>query len=219
MAMAEFHRPATAQAAVLAELRARILSGALAPGTALRQDDLAAELGVSRVPLREALRILESEGHVTYAAHRGYRVVELSLEDLTEIYRLRTVIEDDLARASVAVLAEDDLVALGSAHDQLAALERLADPDLAALAAANRAFHWAILRPGPRAHRVLTTLWDASDAYRAHWFAARTNVERGAREHAQLLAAAQHRDAEAVVRLLDAHRSGAVAALREVLGR
>jgi DNA-binding GntR family transcriptional regulator len=171
------------------------------------------------VPLREALRILESEGHVTYAAHRGYRVVELSLADLTEIYRLRTVIEDDLARASVAVLAEEDLVALGSAHDQLAALERLADPDLAALAAANRAFHWAILRPGPRAHRVLTTLWDASDAYRAHWFAARTNVERGAREHAQLLAAAQHRDAEAVVRLLDAHRSGAVAALREVLGR
>jgi DNA-binding GntR family transcriptional regulator len=219
MAMAEFHRPATAQAAVLAELRARILSGALAPGTALRQDDLAGELGVSRVPLREALRILESEGHVTYAAHRGYRVVELSLADLTEIYRLRTVIEDDLARASVAVLAEEDLVALGSAHDQLAALERLADPDLAALAAANRAFHWAILRPGPRAHRVLTTLWDASDAYRAHWFAARTNVERGAREHAQLLAAAQHRDAEGVVRLLDAHRSGAVAALREVLGR
>lgn len=219
MAMAEFHRPATAQAAVLAELRARILSGALAPGIALRQDDLAAELGVSRVPLREALRILESEGHVTYAAHRGYRVADLSLADLTEIYRLRAVIEDDLARASVTTLSEGDLVALGAAHDQLAALERLPDPDLALLAAANRAFHWAILRPGPRAHRLLTTLWDASDAYRAHWFAARTNVERGAREHAQLVAAAKHRDAAAVVRLLDEHRSGAVAALREVLER
>ena len=217
--MAEFHRPTTAQAAVLAELRARILSGALAPGVALRQDDLAADLGVSRVPLREALRILESEGHVTYTAHRGYRVVELSLADLTEIYRLRTVIEDDLARASVAALAEGDLVALTTAHDRLAGLERLPDPDRAALAAANRAFHWAILRPGPRAHRVLATLWDASDAYRAHWFAARSNIERGAREHAQLLAAAHHRDGEAVVRLLDAHRAGAVAALRDVLVR
>jgi DNA-binding GntR family transcriptional regulator len=216
--MAEFRRPATAQAAVLAELRSRILTGTLAPGTALRQDDLAAELGVSRVPLREALRILESEGHVTYAAHRGYRVVELSLADLTEIYRLRTVIEDDLARAAIAVLGPAELSAIVAAHEPLAHLEESGEPDLADLARANRSFHWAILRPGPRAHRVLTNLWDASDAYRAHWFALRTNVERGAREHAEVLAAVRRRDAEAVVRLLDEHRSGAVTALREILG-
>ena len=217
--MAEFRRPATAQAAVLAELRARILSGALPPGSALRQDDLAADLGVSRVPLREALRILESEGHVTYEAHRGYRVVELSLADLTEIYRLRTVIEDDLARASVAALRDPEVASIRAAHAALSRLERGGEPDPAGLATVNRAFHWAILRPGPRAHRVLTTLWDASDAYRAHWFARPTNVERGAREHAQLLAAVERRDAGAVVALLDAHREGAVAALREVLGR
>lgn len=215
--MAEFRRPATAQAAVLAELRARILTGALGPGTALRQDDLAAELGVSRVPLREALRILESEGHVTYAAHRGYRVVELSLADLTEIYRLRAVIEDDLARSALAALGEQELASIRDAHAALARLEAAADPDLAELARANRAFHWAILRPGPRADRVLTTLWDASDAYRAHWFALRTNVERGAHEHSEVLAACQRRDTEAVVRILDRHRSGAIAALESVL--
>lgn len=214
---ADYQRPATAQAAVLAELRARVLSGNLPPGTALRQDELAAELGVSRVPLREALRILESEGHVTYAPHRGYRVVELSLADLSEIYRLRAVIEDDLARAAVDGLGEPELAAIRAAHAALARLESSPDPDLAALAGANRAFHWAILRPGPRADRVLTTLWDASDAYRAHWFALRTNVERGAHEHAAVLDALERRDAEAVVGILGAHRAGAVAALESVL--
>ena len=96
--MADFQRPPTAQEAVLVEVRSRILRGDIAPGTPLRQEDLAASLGVSRVPVREALRILESEGHVTYIAHRGYRVAELDLDELAEIYHLRALIEDDLAR-------------------------------------------------------------------------------------------------------------------------
>ena len=95
--MADFQRPPTAQEAVLVELRGRILRGDLAPGSPLRQEDLAASLGVSRVPVREALRMLESEGHVTYTPHRGYRVPELDLDELDEIYHLRALIEDDLA--------------------------------------------------------------------------------------------------------------------------
>src|SRR5690606_32639587 len=77
-----FQKPPTAQQAVLAELRRFIASGSLRPGQQIRQDTLSAELGVSRVPLREALKILEGEGQVTYEAHRGYFVTELSLRDL-----------------------------------------------------------------------------------------------------------------------------------------
>src|SRR5674476_1570791 len=79
-----FRRPPTAQEAVLAELRRLITAGLLRPGQQIVQDALAVQFGVSRVPLREALKILEGEGQVTYVAHRGYFVTELSLSDLIE---------------------------------------------------------------------------------------------------------------------------------------
>ncbi len=216
--MGEFQRPPTAQAAVLAELRARILDGRLPGGTALRQEDLAAELGVSRVPVREALRTLEADGQVRYAAHRGYRVAELDIGELEEIYALRTLIEDDLARRALTAPADDARTAIRLAHADLAAQEA-ADPcDHGALAAANRAFHWAILRPGPRADRILATLWDASDTYRARWFADPSNVARGAADHRKILAAAQGNDADALIALLSTHRNAAVTDLRRRLG-
>jgi len=86
-------RPPTAQEAVLAELRRFITTGRLRPGQQIVQDALAVQLGVSRVPLREALKILEGEGQVTYVAHRGYFVTELSLSDLLEVYRIREILE------------------------------------------------------------------------------------------------------------------------------
>ena len=121
--MSEFQRPPTAQEAVLIELRARILGGELPAGSALRQEDLAASLGVSRVPVREALRMLESEGHVVYAAHRGYRVAELSVADLEEIYALRAVIEDDLAARAMPAMTADDLAQIHAAYAVLADAE------------------------------------------------------------------------------------------------
>lgn len=247
--MTAFQRPPTAQEAVLVELRARILRGELPPGTALRQEVLAASLGVSRVPVREALRMLESEGHVAYAAHRGYRVAELSLADLEELYALRGLLEDHLAGLAMARMAMDDRARVRRAHAELEAAEAAALPSRAApaspaagrrsrtatapapprgaapaesqaaLAAANRAFHWAILRPTPRAERMLTTLWDASDAYRARWFADPANVARGAEDHRAILAAVEAGDGPRVVSLLAAHRDAAISALRATLPR
>jgi DNA-binding GntR family transcriptional regulator len=217
--MADFRRPPTAQEAVLVEVRARILRGDLAPGTAVRQEDLAASLGVSRVPVREALRMLESEGHVTYTPHRGYRVTALDIDELEEIYHLRALIEDDLARRALALRDPDHVASVRAAHARLALAEAPGAGDPATLAAANRAFHWAILRPTPRAERILTTLWDASEVYRARWFARGDNVARGAHEHARALAAVEACDADAVVAVLAEHRSGAVSALRAQLAR
>ncbi len=286
--MSEFQRPPTAQEAVLIELRARILGGELPAGSALRQEDLAASLGVSRVPVREALRMLESEGHVVYAAHRGYRVAELSGADLEEIYALRAVIEDDLAARAMPAMTADDLAQIHAAYAVLADAESSAawlrgtggsahrpapkgrasadatspgqasadatspgqasadatspgqaipdatrtdradpspgrasgDPrpaDRGGIAAANRAFHWAILRPTPRADRILTTLWDASDAYRARWFADPANVARGAHDHREILHAVEAGDTSRLVAALTAHRNAAVTALRTAL--
>lgn len=217
--MADFQRPPTAQEAVLVEVRARILRGDIAPGTPLRQEDLADSLGVSRVPVREALRMLESEGHVTYIPHRGYRVTELDLDELEEIYHLRALIEDDLARRALARRDDDHLDSVRVAHARLAAAEGADPTDPTAVAVANRAFHWAILRPTPRAERILTTLWDTSEVYRARWFALSDNVARGAHEHARALAAVEVGDPDALVCVLAEHRAGAVSALRTQLAR
>lgn len=83
----------TAQEAVLQELRSALAAGTLTPGQQLIQEDLAEELGVSRVPIRESLKILEGEGHVTYHPNRGYFVTELSATDLSELYRIREILE------------------------------------------------------------------------------------------------------------------------------
>src|SRR5665648_418663 len=80
-----FQRPPTAQEAVLVELRRFIATGRLRPGQQIVQDALAIQLGVSRVPPREALKIVEGEGQVSYMAHRGYFVCVLALADLVEV--------------------------------------------------------------------------------------------------------------------------------------
>ncbi|MDZ7748877.1 MAG: GntR family transcriptional regulator [Halofilum sp. (in: g-proteobacteria)] len=89
-------------------LRERIVSFKIPEGTQLRQDSLAAEFGVSRIPVREALLQLEGEGLVAQVAHRSYTVTSLSLEEIREVFDLRAVIEVDLLhRAMPAMTAED----------------------------------------------------------------------------------------------------------------
>ena len=215
--MPEFQRPPTAQEAVLVEVRARILRGDIAPGAAVRQEDLAASLGVSRVPVREALRMLESEGHVTYVAHRGYRVTELDLDDLEEIYHLRALIEDDLARRALARHDPDHLGSVRAAHVGSPPPSRQRPTDPIAVAAANRAFHWAVLQPTPRAERILTTLWDASEVYRARWFAHGDNVARGHGSTPGRWPRWRPGTPMRWSRVLGEHRAGALRALRAQL--
>lgn len=94
---------------VLDELRRMITSGELEGGRQVIQDSLAAKLGVSRVPLREALKVLEGEGHVVYRPHRGYFVTELSVADLEEAYRIRALLEAEALAVAVPLLSDEDI--------------------------------------------------------------------------------------------------------------
>ena len=105
-------KPRTTQEEVLALLRVEILSGSLQPGQQIVQDLLAEKFGVSRVPLREALKILEGEGQVTHHRHRGYFVAELSINDLHEVYRLRAILEREAVTAAVSNITDRDLIAI-----------------------------------------------------------------------------------------------------------
>ena len=215
--MSDYRRPPTAQEAVLVEIRRAIVTGELPPGTALRQDALAERFGVSRVPLREALKILEGEGQVDYRAHHGYVVARLDRDALAEVYRIRALLEDEAVRAAVPRLDDQQVETITVLLDAVEAAGRRGD--VAELTDSNRALHFAIFEASglPRLVRMIRILWDATDAYRGVYFSDATNRARIDDEHRAVLAALRARDADGAVRILAAHREHSVAAVSALI--
>ncbi|WP_219420156.1 GntR family transcriptional regulator [Pseudonocardia nigra] len=212
--VAGFSRPQTAQQAVLAEIRGLIIRGEIPPGAPIGQEGLAERFGVSRVPVREALKILEGEGHITYTAHRGYTVTRLEVSDLLEVYRLRALLESDAASEAVPRIEDEHLARMRQAMD---AMDDAADAkDMVKFSVHNRVFHFAVLEPSgmTRAIRMIRHLWDTTDPYRSLYFVKPLNRETMNSEHAEILEACRARDVDLVVRLLNVHRNHAVDDLR-----
>lgn len=208
-------KPLTAQEAVLATLRSDIATGVLAPGEQLVQDDLARRYGVSRVPIREALRILEAEGLLEYHPHRGYFVTELSVKDLVEVYRIRELLEAEALSMVVEQIPDEDITDL---EGLLAEVERAtAAGDVTAITNANRTFHFAMLEACgmPRLVRLIRLLWDATDAYRSVYFMEAANLERINAEHREMMTALRARDAGRLVAVQAGHRDRSAAAVTD----
>jgi len=207
----------TRHVAVLQELRQRIIRGTLRPGDQIFADEIGEELGVSRIPVREALRVLEGEGQVAYEPHRGYFVAELRLEDLLELYLMRRLLESEAIRRSVPRLDAESYARMDAAMEELDAAH--AASDINAHVAANRRFHFAFLEQldMPRLLRQIQVLYDQCDPYGSLYYNASRNRERVRREHHALIKAAKRHDAEEVARLLTEHRAHVVDALRDTL--
>lgn len=216
MGDAGFERPLTAQEAVLREFRRNIVTGRWAPGTPIRQDTVAADLGVSRVPVREALKILEGEDQVTYVPHKGYLVRRFDTEELLEVYRLRELLEAEAVRAAVPCLTEADLDRM---YDAMVAMERLQPDDIAGIVDANREFHTALFSAAsmPRLGHLVRLLRDWADAYRAILYEDLDGVKRSCEEHRVIYDACRSRDTDRVIELLAQHRARTVETLTSVL--
>jgi DNA-binding GntR family transcriptional regulator len=208
---------ATAQQHAVDALRGLIVGGALRPGARVNQEDLAADLGLSVAPIREALRVLEQEGQLTYLPRRGYFVTELNVGDLTEIYALRAVLEERAARHALPILDDEALDRVRDAAR--ACVDAAGSGDVAAELAANRRFHFGLLdAPGqPHTLRVIRLLWDSTEAYRAMYYNSPEERRASLDAHDAILAAAQARDADALVAQLHAHRERALDVLRAIL--
>lgn len=195
---------------VSGRLREDLLTRALLPGQQIVQETLAERYGVSRVPLREALKELEAEGLVTHAPHRGYFVTELSARDMEEVYFIRALLEAEAIRAACVRLSDADLDHIDGLR--LLVEKALATADVEAIAAANRRFHFAIFEACamPRLVRLLRTLWDATDAYRGIYFQDLDAHERIRHEHGAHLAALRQRNCEAAVDTQRLHREHSV---------
>ncbi|GAA2576199.1 GntR family transcriptional regulator [Dactylosporangium fulvum] len=207
----------TAQDAALARLRDRLARGVLRPGDQIRQEVLAAELGLSVVPVREALKTLEVEGQVSYYRHRGYFVAQLDLDELTETYRIRALLEGEAMARAVARIGRDDLDRLREAIRDIDTFAR--SQDIAAVTAANRRFHFTLFEAAemPRMTNFIRMLWDSTDAYRSLYFADAAHLRLINTEHRRILRAVREGDVAAAVELSAAHRENALAALGRLL--
>lgn len=192
---------------VTSEIRRAVLTGALAAGEKFSIRDLAAQLGVSHIPIREALRRLESQGLIVLRQARSASVAVLSTSDLEAIYRLRYLVELPLAGASAGHRNSAEIARL----DALLEASRHPDPEVAWQAHFD--FHEALVHPAANAwdERVLHTLWMAAERYTHLVFDPTqiTDDERQRRyaKHRLLRNAALAGDAEAMVGSLRHHLS------------
>lgn len=218
MALAPAPSPSpTAQDRAAAALRAAILDGELRPGQRVNQEEWAARVGVSLIPVREALGALAGEGLVTYRPRRGYAVTELDLAGLEETYRLRRLLETDALRRGVQRATAADLAELAEAADACGRAAR--QGDVAGQLAANRRFHdrlHALAGSAPLS-RLIDLLWDSTEAYRSLYYALDGEGEQADRAHRAIMEAVAAGDTNRTIELQDAHRERALARLRAEL--
>jgi len=149
---------------VYTSLRESILNGALPPGESLSQVQLATKLGVSRGPLREAVRMLQREGLVEAEVNRRGRVSSFSIDDLEQLYAMRIVHESLAIRITVPRFTQRDIDALVNC---LRRMEALAGHDLRQWQAVDREFHFTLVaHAGGRLMRTIRELYDHADRYR-----------------------------------------------------
>jgi DNA-binding GntR family transcriptional regulator len=187
-------------------IRDSIARGEPPPGGALRQEALAAHFGVSRIPVREALRRLEAEGLVVVYPNRGAYVSRLEADELREIYDLRIMLECDLLARAIAEYSREDLVTIERAMK--VAEESAKGPRWSEF---DDAFHLALYAPArrPRQSAMVASLRGAVKHYRRPHHALPAKTEEWLRDHRHILAAARRRDADLARERLARHVSKA----------
>ena len=193
---------------VLRELRSRIAQGLLLPGEQIRQEEMAEEFGVSRVPLREALTILADQGLLEHHHNRGYFVAKRVPEELHQLYCMLDLLENELVK-SMDWPSKDEISQLRVLNRQMAALADRADwTDLIPL---NRQFHFRVfgLTHYQLILREVERLWTMTDVYIAGKLALPEARHRTIQEHEQIIAALAARDLKAVASATEMHRRNA----------
>jgi len=197
-------------------LRDFILSGAIEPDLPIRQDALASDLRVSKIPLREALARLEQDGLVVSQPNRGFFVRPMTPEEAEEIYALRLKLEPDAAAAACLIATDADQEV---ARQALAAFDIDAVAHKPTVGALNRAFHIALVKPG--GNRITTSivarLHVLADRYVRKHLEPKGRVPRAEAEHHEMLDAWIKRKDAKVRKLISEHLEGTLGDLRAVL--
>ena len=190
---------------VAERLRTSIFSHEFAPGDWVDEQALAAQYGISRTPMREAIKVLASEGLITMKMRRGAYVTEVSKTDLSQIFTVLALLEGQACREVAKIATEKELDDLDSLHLKL---ERsAADRDLDLFFAINQQFHDKIqeICANPWMQRVILDLRKVLKLQRRDSLSKRGRLESSLLEHRKILSALLARDADLAEKLMKEH--------------
>jgi DNA-binding GntR family transcriptional regulator len=202
LAAAALQNQKSAAVVVADTIRRAILRGQFFPGQAMPQEEIAKQFKVSRAPVRDALRQLESEGLIVQHANRGAEVVRLTANDLQEIFTIRESLESTALRQSVPKMTNADLAKAKEVFDRIDA-----DPDPTHMAELNWEFHEAIYRAAnmPRLLSLARTLNNNALPYHHLGYVEYNGKALSQRGHREILAACRARREDAAVEALVDH--------------
>ncbi len=201
---------------VAQQIRQAILRGQLKSHQPLRQDVLASNLGVSKIPVREALAQLKSEGLVIYKSNRGAFVTSISPEEAKEIYRIRIALETIALTEAIPKLTKTDL-----ARAQSALIMVDAEEDPAKWSELNLEFHNALYEPAQMPHllSIIEMLHINVGRYLVLYLDNMEFQQKSQREHYALLEACQKKDIQSAIQLLKQHLFDASHSLENYLNK
>lgn len=186
----------TAADRAYAEIRDLIVSGTLEPGAPLREEHLAERCAMSRTPIRDALRRLEADHLVVRTPSQRTFVASWSNDDIEEAFLLRGMLEGYAASRAAQHIDAETLAAMHAANRAITAAVTADPPDVGTFLAQNRVFHDLLLEAArsPRLTATLASLIEQPVIHRTAFRYARSELERSAAEHKELLAALEARD-------------------------
>ena len=201
---------------VAERLRQRIFSHELPPGTWVDEQALAEQYGISRTPLREALKVLASEGLVTLKPRRGCYVTEISERDLDEVFTVMALLEGQCAKETAQRASDAELTRLKRIHADLEAAAE--SGDINGFFEANQAFHHTLQEIADNRWllQVITDLRKVIKLSRHHSLFSEGRLEQSLAEHRAILDALLARDAEGAELRMREHISSGRAALARI---
>ena len=198
-------------------IREMVLSGELLPGQKVHQGELAEQLNVSRIPVREALATLQAEGILVHKPNTGFTVARFSSEDLSEIYLMRRLLETEVIRSVDLSLVDVD--AMSALSEQLRAMSDAESRE--EYQQVNLAFHFALFDCSPLEllRQEIARLWYMSSFYRSlHLYETETFAHLQD-DHERIIEAVRSGNVEQLIELCDRHRSGTERLVVQRLGR
>ena len=188
-------------------LRQRIFSRELKPGSWIDELKIAEDYGISRTPLREALKVLAAEGLVTMKVRRGAYVTEVNEKDLTDVYHLLSLLESDAAGVVAARATKQQLQELQALHNELETAAQPGKPDRERFFEINENFHMRLLEIADNRWRnqMVADLRKVMKLNRQHSLLKAGRIEESLHEHRAIMAALQAHDPAAATQKMQAH--------------
>jgi DNA-binding GntR family transcriptional regulator len=183
----------THAAIAFSHLRDAILSGTLRPNQRIHQVTLAQQLGMSLVPVREALRMLDAEGFVRIMPHRGVYVSAISRSEMEDVYAVRLSVEGMVTKPAVLRISNEEVDKLAELLSNMEVALR--SFDRAALLDLNQKFHFTLYQASGREYlcTLISHLWQKSTRYRTFYIQVPERAKQAHQEHKEILLAVQER--------------------------